>query len=201
MKTFIISSCTYTIEATAELLLVRSFLGKKKKSLLSPLLLFLPLCGIANNFFFTFMPNVFGWFISLPISLLSYCFIIHISFSSGIFPFLFSYVGYGLIEAVTAIILPNSMSTSSNTTNELIVTCVICAICILISLLPLDRLYNFINSGNLPVRRKWNPCHHAYRLLQGSLHSLLHPWRVVQSDQAMNHTRSNHNGTLFRMSA
>lgn len=152
MKTFIISSCTYTIEATAELLLVRSFLGKKKKSLLSPLLLFLPLCGIANNFFFTFMPNVFGWFISLPISLLSYCFIIHISFSSGIFPFLFSYVGYGLIEAVTAIILPNSMSTSSNTTNELIVTCVICAICILISLLPLDRLYNFINSGNLIVK-------------------------------------------------
>lgn len=31
MKTFIISSCTYTIEATAELLLVRSFLGKKEK--------------------------------------------------------------------------------------------------------------------------------------------------------------------------
>lgn len=57
-----------------------------------------------------------------------------------------------MIEAVTAIILPNSMSTSSNTTNELIVTCVICAICILISLLPLDRLYNFINSGNLIVK-------------------------------------------------
>lgn len=80
MKAFILSSCTYMAEAIAELLLVISFLGKKKKSLLSPLLLLLPLCGLVNNFLFTFIPNVFGWFMTLPMSVLFYCLILHIPF-------------------------------------------------------------------------------------------------------------------------
>lgn len=152
MKTFIISSCTYTVEATIELLLVCSFLKGKKKCLLSPLLLLLPLCGTINNLLYTLMPNVFGWFIALPISVLSYCLILHIPFSKGIFPFLLSYVVYGLIEAITIIILPVSISASSSVTNDFILTCIICGICIFISLLPLNQLYTFINSGNLTVK-------------------------------------------------
>lgn len=152
MKAFILSSCTYMAEAIAELLLVISFLGKKKKSLLSPLLLLLPLCGLVNNFLFTFIPNVFGWFMTLPMSVLFYCLILHIPFSSGIFPFLLSYVTYGLIEAITIILLPVSISASSSVKNDLLLTCIICAFCILISLLPLNRLHTFINSGNLIVK-------------------------------------------------
>lgn len=152
MKAFILSSCTYMAEAIAELLLVISFLGKKKKSLLSPLLLLLPLCGLVNNFLFTFIPNVFGWFMTLPMSVLFYCLILHIPFSSGIFPFLLSYVTYGLIEAITIILLPVSISVSSSVTNNLILTCIICVICIFISLLPLNRLHTFINSGKLIVK-------------------------------------------------
>lgn len=152
MKVFILTSCTYIVETIAELILICSLLGKKRRDLLSVALLLLPVCGIINNLLSIFIPNVFGWFLTFPVILFSYSYILHTPILTSIFPFLFSYVGYGLIEAVTAIILPNSMSTSSNTTNELIVTCVICAICILISLLPLDRLYNFINSGNLIVK-------------------------------------------------
>lgn len=152
MKVFILTSCTYIVETIAELILICSFLGKKRRDLLSVALLLLPVCGIINNLLSIFIPNVFGWFLTFPVILFSYSCILHTPILTNIFPFLFSYVGYGLIEAVTAIILPNSMSTSSNTTNQLIVTCVICAICILISLLPLDRLYNFINSGNLIVK-------------------------------------------------
>ena len=152
MKVFILTSCTYIVETIAELILICSLLGKKRRDLLSVALLLLPVCGIINNLLSIFIPNVFGWFLTFPVILFSYSCILHTPILTSIFPFLFSYVGYGLIEAVTAIILPNSMSTSSNTTNELIVTCVICAICILISLLPLDRLYNFINSGNLIVK-------------------------------------------------
>ena len=89
MKAFILSSCTYMAEAIAELLLVISFLGKKKKSLLSPLLLLLPLCGLMNNFLFTFYSKcILAGFMTLPMSVLFYCLILHIPFSSGIFPFL-----------------------------------------------------------------------------------------------------------------
>lgn len=133
MKVFILTSCTYIVETIAELILICSLLGKKRRDLLSVALLLLPVCGIINNLLSIFIPNVFGWFLTFPVILFSYSCILHTPILTSIFPFLFSYVGYGLIEAVTAIILPNSMSTSSNTTNELIVTCVICAICILIS--------------------------------------------------------------------
>ena len=62
---------------------------------------------------------------------------------------MFSYVTYGLIEAITIILLPVSISASSSIISNLTLTCIICVICIFISLLPLNRLHTFINSGKL----------------------------------------------------
>lgn len=152
MNTFAISSSTYAIEATAELLLICSFLGKKKKSLLSPVLLLLPFCSIINNLLFTFIPNIFGWFMALPVSVISYSVILKISVFSSIFPFLLSYVLYGLIEAVTVVLLPHAILTFSSNLYELIGTCVIFIICFLVSLLPLNKLFIILNSGNLIVK-------------------------------------------------
>lgn len=152
MNAFAISSSTYTIEATTELLLVCSFLGKSKKISLSPSLLLLPLCGIINNLLFTFIPNIFGWFMALPVSVISYSLILKISVSTSIFPFLLSYILYGLIEAVTVVLLPHAILTFSSNLYELIGTCVIFIFCLLVSLLPLNKLFIILNSGNLIVK-------------------------------------------------
>lgn len=106
MKVFILTSCTYIVETIAELILICSFLGKKRRDLLSVALLLLPVCGIINNLLSIFIPNVFGWFLTFPIMLFSYSLILHISISTSVFPFMFSYVTYGLIEAITIILLP-----------------------------------------------------------------------------------------------
>lgn len=65
---------------------------------------------------------------------------------------MFSYVTYGLVEAITIILLPVCISANSSITSDLTLTCIICTICILISLLPLNRLHTFINSGNPVVK-------------------------------------------------
>lgn len=149
MKVFILTSCTYIVETIAELILICSFLGKKRRDLLSVALLLLPVCGIINNLLSIFIPNVFGWFLTFPIMLFSYSLILHISISTSVFPFMFSYVTYGLIEAITIILLPVSISASSSIISDLTLTCIIGVICIFISLLPLNRLHTFINSGKL----------------------------------------------------
>ena len=152
MNTFVISSGTYIIEQATELILISSFLGRKKQSLLSPLLLLLFPCGIINNLLYIYIPNVFGWFLTFPMSLLCYSIILKLNLSTIIFPFLFSYVAYGLIESLTVIIVPATTSTLSDSSSQFIGNCVIFVICIFISFLPLNKLYSTINRGILVVK-------------------------------------------------
>lgn len=149
MNNFAISSGSYIIEAIVELLLISSLLGRKKKSLLSPLIILLPLCGIINHLLYYFIPNIFGWFLAFPISLLTYCLILHISLFEVVFPFVLSFVSCGLIEAMSMISFPSAVFALSEGTVQLIGNCIILVVCIFISFLPLHKLYNFINSGNL----------------------------------------------------
>ena len=149
MINFAISSGSYVIEAIAELLLISSLLGKKKKLLFSPLIILLPLCGIINNLLYYCIPNIFGWFIAFPVSLLTYCLILHISIFEVIFPFILSFVSCGLIEAMSMIAFPTAVFALSEETIQFIGNCVILIVCIAISFLPLHKLYIFINSGNL----------------------------------------------------
>lgn len=152
MNESVISSSTYIIEEAAELLLICSFLGQKRKSLISPISFLLPVCGIINNLLCTLIPNVFGWFLTFPIILISYSLILKISVSTSIFPFLLSYILYGLIEAVTVVLLPHAILTFSSNLYELIGTCVIFIFCFLVSLLPLNKLFIILNRGNLIVK-------------------------------------------------
>ena len=149
MKTFVISSSTYIIEAAAELLLISSLIGKKKKDLLSPFLPLIFICGIINNALFIFIPNVLGWFLAFPISLITYSIILRIRVSACIFPFLLSFATCGLIEAITVIIFPFAIFTLSDVSTQLVGNCVIFIISIFISLLPLNKLYLFANKGKL----------------------------------------------------
>ena len=149
MKTFVISSSTYIIEAAAELLLISSLIGKKKKDLLSPFLPLFFICGIINNALFIFIPNVLGWFLAFPISLITYSIILRIRVSACIFPFLLSFATCGLIEAITVIIFPFAIFTLSDVSTQLVGNCVIFIISIFISLLPLNKLYLFANKGKL----------------------------------------------------
>lgn len=132
MKTFVISSSTYIIEAAAELLLPLIFI-----------------CGIINNALFIFIPNVLGWFLAFPISLITYSIILRIRVSACIFPFLLSFATCGLIEAITVIIFPFAIFTLSDVSTQLVGNCVIFIISIFISLLPLNKLYLFANKGKL----------------------------------------------------
>lgn len=150
MNTFAISSSIYIIEQATELILINSLLGRKKQSLLSPLSLLLFPFGIINNLLYTFIPNVFGWFLTFPISLFCYSLILKLRLFTIIFPFLFSYVVYGLIESLTVIIIPSTISTLSDGSSQFLGNCIIFVICIFISFLPLNKLYSTINRG-IPI--------------------------------------------------
>lgn len=89
---------------------------------------------------------------ALPVSVISYSLILKISVSTSIFPFLLSYILYGLIEAVTVVLLPHAILTFSSNLYELIGTCVIFIFCLLVSLLPLNKLFIILNNGNLIVK-------------------------------------------------
>ena len=107
------------------------------------------ICGIINNALFIFIPNVLGWFLAFPISLITYSIILRIRVSACIFPFLLSFATCGLIEAITVIIFPFAIFTLSDVSTQLVGNCVIFIISIFISLLPLNKLYLFANKGKL----------------------------------------------------
>lgn len=96
-----------------------------------------------------FIPNVLGWFLAFPISLITYSIILRIRVSACIFPFLLSFATCGLIEAITVIIFPFAIFTLSDVSTQLVGNCVIFIISIFISLLPLNKLYLFANKGKL----------------------------------------------------
>ena len=102
-----------------------------------------------NNALFIFIPNVLGWFLAFPISLITYSIILRIRVSACIFPFLLSFATCGLIEAITVIIFPFAIFTLSDVSTQLVGNCVIFIISIFISLLPLNKLYLFANKGKL----------------------------------------------------
>lgn len=109
METTIISILTYILEACIELLLIRSLLHRKWKDMFSFYLFLLPVCGILDYCFYALFPNVFGWFIAFPICIISYKFILSISFSDCIFSYLISYTLYNLIEALSILFVPNKL--------------------------------------------------------------------------------------------
>lgn len=152
MKVLIISNLTYTLEACVELLLIRSLLGRKWKDLVSLFLILLPVCGILNYWFFRLFPNIFGWFIAFPICIVSYKFILNISFSDCIFSYLLSYTLYNLIEAFAILTLPEKLLMADDPQGQLLGTSVILFITLLVSFLPLHRIYTAINQGNLLIR-------------------------------------------------
>ena len=120
METTIISILTYILEACIELLLIRSLLHRKWKDMFSFYLFLLPVCGILDYCFYALFPNVFGWFIAFPICIISYKFILSISFSDCIFSYLMSYTLYNLIEALSILFVPNKLLFSENPKGQLI---------------------------------------------------------------------------------
>ena len=152
MNTTLISILTYILEACVELLLIRSLLHRKWKDIFSFYLLLLPVCGILDYYFYVLFPNVFGWFIAFPICIICYKFILNISFSDCIFSYLLSYTMYSLIEAISILVVPRKLLFSENPKGQLIGTSTILLIILLVSLLPLHKLYDMVNKGNLIIR-------------------------------------------------
>ena len=152
MTTTIISILTYILEACVELLLIRSLLHRKWKDMFSFYLLLLPVCGILDYCFYALFSNVFGWFIAFPICIICYKFLLNISFSDCIFSYLLSYIMYSLIEAISILVVPRKLLFSESPKGQLIGTSTILLIIFLVSLLPLHKLYNMINKGNLIIR-------------------------------------------------
>lgn len=152
MVDFLISSTTYIVESLAELLLMCSFLGISKRTLFTPFISLIPICSVLNNFIYTYIPNVFGWFLSFPISIICYKILLHVTFDNCIFSYLLTYTLYNLIEALAILAIPHKLMMSENPAGQLTGTSVILLLSIFVSLLPLHKLYKMIQQGNVIIR-------------------------------------------------
>lgn len=143
---------TYILELAVEIILMRSLVGIRWRALLSPKLLYIPVCAALNSVLDLFFPNLFGWLLAMLATLFTCKFILKLNYSDSIFSFLVSYIIYNLLEAFAILAVPRKLMLNGDRKGQLLGTFIVLLLSFIISLFPLNRFYARVNHGNLIIK-------------------------------------------------
>lgn len=152
MQNNVILIITYMCEIIVDVSLMRSLTGIRWRGVFSPKLALIPLCAILNFALEMLFPTLFGWLLILLTCLFTCKKVLNLNYSNAIFSFLMSYILYNLIEALAILAVPKKLMMSDNSKGQLLGTFIVLLISIGISFLPLNKLYVYINQGNLIIK-------------------------------------------------
>lgn len=152
MQNNVILIITYMCEIIVDVSLMRSLTGIRWRAVFSPKLALIPLCAILNFALEMLFPTFFGWLLILLTCLFTCKKVLNLNYSNAIFSFLLSYILYSLVEALAILAVPKKLMMSDNSKGQLLGTFIVLLISIGISFLPLNKLYVYINQGNLIIK-------------------------------------------------
>ncbi len=152
MQNNIILIITYMCEIIVDVSLMRSLTGIRWRAVFSPKLALIPLCAILNFALEMLFPTLFGWLLILLTCLFTCKKVLNLNYSNAIFSFLLSYILYSLVESLAILAVPKKLMMSDNSKGQLLGTFIVLLISIGISFLPLNKLYVYINQGNLIIK-------------------------------------------------
>ncbi len=152
MHNNVILIITYMCEIIVDVSLMRSLTGIRWRAVFSPKLALIPLCAILNFALEMLFPTLFGWLLILLTCLFTCKKVLNLNYSNAIFSFLMSYILYSLVEALAILAVPKKLMMSDNSKGQLLGTFIVLLISIGISFLPLNKLYVYINQGNLIIK-------------------------------------------------
>ena len=152
MQNNVILIITYMCEIIVDVSLMRSLTGIRWRAVFSPKLALIPLCAILNFALEMLFPTFFGWLLILLTCLLTCKKVLNLNYSNAVFSFLLSYILYSLVEALAILAVPKKLMMSDNSKGQLLGTFIVLLISIGISFLPLNKLYVYINQGNLIIK-------------------------------------------------
>ena len=151
MKEFLLDSFISISELYMYALFYKSFFKTKWNKICHPILLpivYAFLCTCINFIF----NNIFGWFLSLPLAIITLMLIFRLKFDQALLPYLLSYLFACILEAVILLTLPTSSTSITDDFIRLTGTVVSLIFSFFISLLPLNGLYNIIQKSNMFVK-------------------------------------------------
>ncbi len=151
MKTFFWELLISAISIFNDIIIIKSISAKKWNELSHPILLFLVHLFIYETFY-TYLPDLFSWFIAFPVSIIIYKHMFNLSYEHTVLSYLLNYSILVIIEVFLLLITSANTDTFAKYTSRISITIMTLALTFLISRLPLNKIYYKIQNTSTIIK-------------------------------------------------